>query len=163
LTIFKYRLKPLVVIVVIFLSLVLFGAVGTVRYQEMLEKNDIRPVKEVIAPRIEGANIYVSLFKEPFELVFFQFADGSQYLITTQQADRIEVPQRQIIDAFKMIGHRVPDLVVVMHNHLLPRGFSVPDNLFYTILKSEGFHGVYGIFYPASKTVLIKTDLGWGK
>jgi hypothetical protein len=141
----------------------IFGVVGAFRYQEMLEKSDIRPTSESIVPRIEGLNLYANVFKEPFELVLFQFIDGSVYLLTTQHADHIEVPPYKIVEGFKRLGYRMSDLVLVVHNHLLPSGFSIPDNAFYALLRSEGFHGVFGIYYPMTKTVIIKPDFGWGK
>lgn len=97
----------------------------------------------------EGS-LCAAMFKEPFETVIFFFRDGSFLTYSTRDDKLIDAPISFIYDAVLETGRSIADCLLVVHNHFSPMGFSPGDQRSYEYLKAKGFHGVFGIYYPAT-------------
>lgn len=150
---FHLRIRRPLVLIVIAVALIAFAAVGASRYRAL--------VQDEPGVRLDASNLFIDTFKEPFEVCLFMFSTGSWFTVTTQAVDRIEVPTSQILAMVDALGG-VRQLLLVVHSHPGPAGFSPADNAFYSMLKDHGFRGVYGVYFTLGRKLTIKTDLGWG-
>ena len=102
---------------------------------------------------IKYFSVFEDLFKEPFETLVVLFDDWSGIAITTQDADRVDVPEARVVEEIKACGKELENVFAIVHNHQAPFGFSPQNHHFYHYLKDRGFDGVFLIYYPFSGKV----------
>lgn len=107
---------------------------------------------------VQTGNIYEGFFKEPFESVVIIVRDGRCFVVSTHHDKVIAVGPAQIYEYLLRENVNIEDIIVIVHNHLYPNGFSPGDDFFYHYFCKRGFRGVYCIWYPATKTTRIKEE-----
>jgi len=95
-------------------------------------------------------------FREPHEVLLIIFPDLKGIAITSQDEDKIAVPESVIIDQIRQRGKELADVLGMVHNHPDPSRFSEKDNRFYYHMVDQGFDGFFCIYYPHSGKVLAK-------
>ena len=103
-------------------------------------------------------NLWLTMFREPFETVVFLFRDGSVVTFSTHDASTIDAPISMLVDYLKKSGRSLKDCLIVVHNHFTPAGFTMGDESSYAYLKFRGFRGVFGIYYTATGRFLGVSD-----
>jgi len=103
-------------------------------------------------------NLWLTMFREPFETVVFLFRDGSVVTFSTHDAATIDAPISMLVDYLKKSGRSLKDCLIVVHNHFTPAGFTMGDESSYGYLKFRGFRGVFGIYYTATGRFLGVSD-----
>jgi len=99
---------------------------------------------------ITGGSIIKGFFREPFETVVFIFRDGSFLTFSTNDDKSVSVPISWVITSIQRSGRAVSDIILCVHNHFSPSGFTPGDVDAYRYLTGRGFWGVFGIYYPVS-------------
>jgi len=113
------------------------------------------------SPLLKENNLYEGMFgKQPIEILFFQFIDGSIYGFTSFDEDRIIGQLSYWVEGMKQMGDPLTECILIIHNHHTPSGFSLIDIASYHYLRNKGFGGLFIIYYPATGTVRIKTEGG---
>lgn len=92
-------------------------------------------------------------FREAFETVIFVFRDGTAYAFTSSIDFGVLIPPAVIIGYFKRDGKEVSDLIIVIHNHIYPGGFSDKDKQFCRYLRSLGFKGHFLLYGPRGTVI----------
>jgi hypothetical protein len=99
---------------------------------------------------ITSGNVFKSFFREPFESVVFIFRDGTFLTYSTQHDKAIEVPISWIAENIVQNGHSIPAILLCVHNHFTPVGFTPGDKDSYRYLRGRGFRGIFAIYYTVS-------------
>ena len=107
---------------------------------------------------VEKGNIFEQFFTEPFESMVLLAQDGTFYTMTTQHDLVIAIQPAQVYEFLLKENLEVKDLVIIIHNHLSPAGFSPGDDYFYRYFVKRGFQGAFCIYYPATRHVLVKEE-----
>ena len=112
---------------------------------------------------VAGSDAYVrefdllkDQFREPCEVLLVIFPDLKGIAITSQDENKIAVPESIIIDQIRQRGRELVDVLGMVHNHPDPSRFSEKDNRFYYHMVDKGFKGFFYIYYPHSGKVLEK-------
>jgi len=99
---------------------------------------------------VAGGSVISGFFAEPFETLVFIFRDGSFLTFSTNEGGAVGVSISWVADTIKKNGRAVSDIILCVHNHFAPSGFSQADRGSYRYLRGRGFRGVFGIYYTAT-------------
>lgn len=99
---------------------------------------------------VTGGSVISGFFREPFETAVFIFRDGSFLTFSTSDDKFISVPISWVVESIEKTGRTAPDIILCVHNHFSPIGFTSGDRDAYYYLRGKGFRGVFGIYYTAS-------------
>jgi hypothetical protein len=82
-------------------------------------------------------------WSEPIEVCYIIPYDGKKIIkVTSGMEDRV-----YFVPSFKAIiekkGYSLKDILIIIHSHLGPEGFSGSDIILYRNLKRDGFKGVF--------------------
>jgi hypothetical protein len=99
---------------------------------------------------VTGGSVISGFFRGPFETVVFIFRDGSFLTFSTSDDKAISVPISWVVESIETTGRAVSDIILCVHNHFSPIGFTTGDRDAYYYLRDKGFRGVFGIYYTAS-------------
>jgi hypothetical protein len=102
------------------------------------------------AVSVTGGSVISGFFREPFETAVFIFRDGSFLTFSTNDDRAVSVPISWVSESIQKSGHAVSDIILCVHNHFSPIGFTSGDMDAYRYLKGKGFRGVFGIYYTAN-------------
>jgi len=126
--------------------------------------NLIHPADPVAQPAqlipvyIKSGNVFSALFTEPFETMVILARDGNLFTFTTKHDWIIAIPPSYIYEHLLKRNVEPKDILIIIHNHLAPGAFSPGDIAFYHYFRNRGFRGVFCIYYPYSRRVLIKEN-----
>lgn len=104
---------------------------------------------------IEYGNIYTGYqpkFTEPFEVCYFIFKNGDVLRLTNHLPVAIFFPIN-LDEIIKAAGHSYEDIMVIIHNHLLPSTFSQADKKCYYHFVAKGFKGSYQLYIQPNKKI----------
>lgn len=140
------------------LLLVCLGAFAVFNLITQPESADISagPLPQTVYAKT--GNIFDAFFTEPFETMVILARDGTFYTFTTQYDRTIAIPPSYIHEYLLKQNIEPKDISIIIHNHPAPSGFSDADNVFFRYFKRQGFQGSFCIYYPFSKSVLVKED-----
>jgi len=99
---------------------------------------------------VTGGSVISGFFREPFETAVFIFRDGSFLTFSTKDDKAVSVPISWVTESIENTGRAVSDIILCVHNHFSPSGFTTGDKDAYYYLRGKGFRGVFGIFYTAN-------------
>jgi len=99
---------------------------------------------------VTNGSVVAGFFSAAFETVAFIFRDGSFLAFSTNDDKAVTVPISWVVEHIQKTGHAVPDIILCVHNHFSPVGFTPADQDSYWYLKRKGFSGVFGIYYTVS-------------
>jgi hypothetical protein len=99
---------------------------------------------------VTGGSIISGFFREPFETAVFIFRDGSFLTFSTNDDKAVSVPISWVTESIENTGRAVSDIILCVHNHFSPSGFTPGDTDAYRYLRDKGFRGVFGIYYTAT-------------
>jgi len=108
------------------------------------------PVSVSVAGGFYDGSEIAGFFTEPFETVVFRFRDGSFLTFSTNEGSAVGVPISWVTETIEKNGHAVSDIVLCVHNHFTPTGFTLADRRSCGYLRDRGFRGVFGIYYTAT-------------
>ena len=99
--------------------------------------------------------IFKDKFTEPIEILYLLASDGTLYKITSHHEDRISFDMKDLKKALKKNGHKISDIIIIIHNHPpnTPRDFSLIDIHTWYEFKNEGFTGNFYL-YPQGSGVI---------
>ena len=101
---------------------------------------------------VTQGDVISGFFREPFETIVFIFRDGSFLTFSTNDDNAVGVPISWVTGMIEKTGRSISDIILCVHNHFQPSGFTSPDVGSYRYLRGKGFRGVFGIFYTATGT-----------
>jgi len=99
---------------------------------------------------VTAGSVISGFFREPFETAVFIFRDGSFLTFSTNDDKAVSVPISWVVESIQNSGRVASDIILCVHNHFSPAGFTTGDLDAYHYLKGKGFRGVFGIYYTAS-------------
>ena len=99
---------------------------------------------------VTTGSVISGFFREPFETAVFIFRDGSFLTFSTSDDRAVSVPISWVTESIENTGRAVSDIILCVHNHFSPIGFTPGDKDAYHYLRGKGFRGVFGIYYTAS-------------
>ena len=99
------------------------------------------------------ADLYKELFREPYEVLLLQTWDGKLYSLSNRLDTKIVIPIYYLKKILAEDGYKISDLIVIIHNHHFIFRFSQSDIKYYRILKQEGFHGLYLLYFQPTGEV----------
>ncbi len=93
---------------------------------------------------ITHGNIFADFFKEPVEALVFIAITGDSYVITNYTEFSVTVNYDELKNLLRENGCQIKDVMCVIHNHTGPlMRFSPRDLHFYSILRADGFKGLF--------------------
>ena len=99
---------------------------------------------------VTAGSVISGFFREPFETAVFIFRDGSFLTFSTNDDKAVSVPISWVTESIENTGRAVSDIILCVHNHFSPSGFTPGDTDAYRYLRDKGFRGVFGIYYTAT-------------
>jgi len=99
---------------------------------------------------VTTGSVIFGFFREPFETAVFIFRDGSFLTFSTNDDKAVSVPISWVTESIENTGRAVSDIILCVHNHFSPSGFTPGDTDAYRYLRDKGFRGVFGIYYTAT-------------
>ena len=112
----------------------------------------------VVAPQeyyIYVDNVYAQWFTEPVESAYFLWADGTRIQLTSYEWNKVSGNPDEVLEDIKKQGVKIEYCLIIIHNHILPSGFSDTDRGFYRRMKEAGFMGMF-LLYVNGKTYIIE-------
>ena len=106
---------------------------------------------------IERFNLYAEWFVEPVESLYFFWADGNGYKITSYEWDRVSGNPVDALRKMSGDGYDINTCLLVIHNHLLPTGFSNIDVALHHYLLSCGFRGMF-LLYTSRGVLILRNE-----
>ena len=100
-------------------------------------------------------NAYAQWFTEHVESAYFFWADGTRIKITSYEWTTISCNADEALEEFERHGVKIEYCLLIIHNHLLPTGFSAGDRGFYKRMKEAGFMGMF-LIYVNGKTYILR-------
>lgn len=99
---------------------------------------------------VTAGSVISGFFREPFETAVFIFRDGSFLTFSTNDDKAVSVPISWVTEIVQETGRPISDIILCVHNHFSPSGFTTGDKAAYYYLRGKGFRGVFGIYYTAN-------------
>jgi hypothetical protein len=104
---------------------------------------------------IEAGSLLPDLFKKDYEQMYLIFDDLSYVMITSYDPKYITGSLIVFFDFLKDHKLDLKRCVSVVHNHPYPTPFSDEDIETYRTLRANGFNGLFFIYYPKYKRILV--------
>ena len=105
----------------------------------------------------EDFNQYAKWFVEPVESAYFFWLDGKVIKFTSYKWNTISCSPLEAAAEIKKCGYDIATCCFIIHNHLLPTGFSEPDRRFYQGAKRLGFKGLF-LLYTDRGVFMLKDE-----
>ena len=137
-------MKKYLLTTILFICLALLLSSPADRRQSAFSSFTAESVSVTVGSVISG------FFREPFETVVFIFRDGSFLAFSTSDDKAVSAPISWVTESIQKSGRSAADIILCVHNHFSPVGFTPGDIDAYEYLKGKGFRGVFGIYYTAS-------------
>ena len=99
-------------------------------------------------------NLFKQWFTEPVESAYFYWANGTVLKFTSYEWNTISCNVAQAVEEIERRGYAVNALLFIIHNHMLPAGFSANDAGFYAGMKRHGFSGMFLLYYNGTTSIL---------
>ena len=106
---------------------------------------------------IERFNLYAEWFTEPVESLYFLWSDGNGYKITSYEWDRVSGNPADALQEMSRDGYDISTCSLVIHNHILPTGFSRVDIVLHQYLLFRGFRGMF-LLYTSRGVFILRDD-----
>ena len=103
---------------------------------------------------IAKGHLLEPFFREPFESSMMIYGDLFIIMWSTHDEHGIAGTANERAEYLKSINRPINTVMMIIHNHQVPGGFSGPDQSFYRHLKALGFEGAYGIYQTFNQTLL---------
>ena len=149
----RWRMKklivPLLAATFAFIALILLDK--SCRAAPTLEKDN--PASSAFSSEsvtVTQGDVISGFFSEPFETIVFIFRDGSFLTFSTNDDNAVGVPISWVTGMIEKTGRSISDIILCVHNHFQPSGFTPADVGSYRYLRGKGFRGVFGIFYTTN-------------
>jgi len=96
---------------------------------------------------------------EPIEICYIITYTGRVIRVTSGRSDSV-----WFIPTFEEViarhGVKLDDVFIIIHNHLVPSGFSTPDVRLYNRLVQRGFVGIYALRTPGDNVLMVYPKKG---
>ena len=103
----------------------------------------------------EDFSLFATWFTEPVESAYFYWVDGSVFKLTSYQWNTISCSPSDCIAELKHRNLDIRFCLFIIHNHLIPSGFSAGDRGFHNRMKKHGFVGMF-LLYCNGKTYILR-------
>jgi len=94
----------------------------------------------------ESFNLFKQWFTEPVESAYFYWADGEILKFTSYEWNTISCTPAEALSEIRKRGRDIKSCLFIIHNHLLPTGFSEGDRGFYDAMVNAGFRGMFLLY-----------------
>lgn len=91
------------------------------------------------------------VFNEPIEICYMTMFDGVQFLVTTQNAEKVQQTYSEIKLGLKYEEYSIKDIAIVIHSHFAQPYFSLSDKQTYRYFLADGFTGSFLLFVTGSQ------------
>lgn len=92
---------------------------------------------------------------QPIEIIIFFSINKNIYVQTSNEAKKVNIDCWILEKALEMNVESMRDVVLIVHNHLYPKGFSMDDKKAYLFFVSKGFRGLYCIWFKGKITHIL--------
>ena len=103
-------------------------------------------------------NQFSKWFTEPVEYAYFFWLDGTVVRFTSYEWNTVSCAPIEAVVEITKRGYDIKSCFFIIHNHLLPAGFSEPDRRFYRGIKKTGFQGLFLLYTDRGVFMLRDND-----
>ena len=142
--------KKLCLGVVLFFLLV--AGITQPQQEEFMTTVPVKQLQEVCVWWTWHGNLYSMTYDTiSWETLLVMFDNGDWATLTGFFTTIIPVNAALFASMCTHYGKDVSEIVTMIHNHILPSGFSLGDIRFYEDLKRYGFQGQYLLYSPGQR------------